>query len=175
MLRLLKKGRSSGFTLIELLIVIAVIGLLAVALLSAINPAEQLKKSRDAARKSDAAELLNAYERFYTTFDEYPWTYGPLGLSMGTPANPVFTSGGNSAALITTSELKGQFTGRSTVVGLELWVSEDSGNNVHVCYEPESMSARNGGLGPLKLRDNTGAPTCGASYPDNSCYVCVPQ
>ena len=62
-----------GFTLIELLIVIAILGILAVAVLSAINPVEQMKKARDAGRKSDAAELLNAHERYFTTFGCYPW------------------------------------------------------------------------------------------------------
>ena len=62
-----------GFTLIELLIVISILGILAVAVLSAINPVEQLKKSRDARRKSDVAELLNAHERYFTTFGCYVW------------------------------------------------------------------------------------------------------
>ena len=62
-----------GFTLIELLIVISILGILAVAVLSAINPVEQLKKARDARRKSDVAELLNAHERYFTTFGCYVW------------------------------------------------------------------------------------------------------
>ena len=62
--------RKKGFTLIEMLIVIAVIGILAIAVLSAINPVEQTRKARDARRRSNAAELLNAAERYYTTYEE---------------------------------------------------------------------------------------------------------
>src|SRR3990170_7776972 len=64
---------SKGFTLIELLIVIAVLGILVVAILSALDPLEQIRKARDAGKKSDAAELLAAYERYFTTYQCFPW------------------------------------------------------------------------------------------------------
>lgn len=56
--------RNTGFTLIELLIVIAVVGLLAGAIIVAINPSEQLARARDAERISAIKQLgqgLNAY------------------------------------------------------------------------------------------------------------------
>lgn len=46
-----------GFTLIELLLVIAIIGILAVALFVAINPAEAQKKARDSKRFADLKVL----------------------------------------------------------------------------------------------------------------------
>lgn len=64
---------KKGFTLIELLVVISVIAVLAVAVLSSINPVEQINKAKDTASKSDAAEILNAVERYYATFGCYPW------------------------------------------------------------------------------------------------------
>ena len=64
---------NKGFTLIELLIVVVIIGILSVAVLSAINPIEQINKATDQGKKSDAAELLNALERYFTTFQAYPW------------------------------------------------------------------------------------------------------
>lgn len=51
---------SSGFTLLELLIVIAIIAILSVILVLVLNPAETLKKSRDAQRISDLATLKTA-------------------------------------------------------------------------------------------------------------------
>ena len=57
------KGRNKGFTLIELLVVITLIGILAVAVLSAINPIEQINKARDAGRRADAAQILKALDR----------------------------------------------------------------------------------------------------------------
>lgn len=58
---------STGFTLIELLIVIAIIGVLAVVVLTAINPGEQLKRARDAGRKSAVNQLGHAMQSYATT------------------------------------------------------------------------------------------------------------
>jgi len=66
----IKKGSSfikRGFTLIELLIVIAIIGVLAVVVLVAINPVEQLAKTRDAGRISSVTQLGHAIEAYYTS------------------------------------------------------------------------------------------------------------
>ncbi len=173
------KQSSKGFTLIEILIVIVLLGILAVAVLSAINPLEQIKKARDSGRKSDAAELLNAYERYYTTFGCYPWDTLCAGTPLAGTVNPGFAVGGNSVALINNNELKAQFATRSTVTGLDLWVSEAVGGLVSVCVEPESKSARNGGLGPLKNITNTATAVCPATYSGGGaaavCYICVPQ
>lgn len=65
--------RQLGFTMIELLVVIAVIGVLAVAVLSSINPIEQINKGRDTRTRSDAAQLINAIDRYYALHEYYPW------------------------------------------------------------------------------------------------------
>lgn len=62
---------SRGFTLLELLIVIAIIAILSVALIIVINPAETLKKSRDAQRISDMSTLKTAIG-IYTTSTTSP-------------------------------------------------------------------------------------------------------
>lgn len=58
---------KSGFTLIELLIVIAILGLLATVVLVAINPLQQLARTRDAGRKSSVAQLGHAMEAYAVT------------------------------------------------------------------------------------------------------------
>ena len=78
MLKFLPKVRSltsrmAGFTMIELLIVITILGILAVAVLSAINPLEQINRGRDTASRSDAEQLLNAVERYAAFQQSYPW------------------------------------------------------------------------------------------------------
>jgi prepilin-type N-terminal cleavage/methylation domain-containing protein len=58
---------KQGFTLIELLIVIAILGLLAVIVLIAINPAQQLARTRDAGRKSAVSQMGHAMEAYGTS------------------------------------------------------------------------------------------------------------
>ena len=57
---------SKSFTLIELLIVIAIIGVLAVTVVMALNPGEAQKKARDAKRKLDLGVIKNAMEQYYS-------------------------------------------------------------------------------------------------------------
>jgi prepilin-type N-terminal cleavage/methylation domain-containing protein len=65
--------KNKGFTLIELLIVMAVLGVLAVVVLVAINPVQQLAKTRDAGRKSGVTQMGHALEAYYTSQGgEYP-------------------------------------------------------------------------------------------------------
>lgn len=62
-----KEQMKEGFTLIELLIVIAILGVLAVVVLVAINPVEQLARTRDAGRISSVTQIGHAVEAYYTT------------------------------------------------------------------------------------------------------------
>ena len=65
--RLLKRG----FTLVELLVVIAIIGVLAVVVLVAINPVQQLARTRDAGRKSAITQIGHALEAYATTHNGF--------------------------------------------------------------------------------------------------------
>ena len=59
--------KDKGFTLIELLIVMAILGVLAVVVLVAINPVQQLARTRDAGRKSGVSQIGRALEAYYTS------------------------------------------------------------------------------------------------------------
>ena len=63
----MKKRKNGGFTLLELLIVIAIIAILSVALVLVLNPAETLKKSRDAQRISDLSTMKTALGLYMTS------------------------------------------------------------------------------------------------------------
>jgi prepilin-type N-terminal cleavage/methylation domain-containing protein len=64
---------KKGFTLIELLIVIAILGVLAVVVLVAINPVQQLARTRDAGRISTVQQLGHAVEAYFVSHDgTYP-------------------------------------------------------------------------------------------------------
>ena len=63
---------KSAFTLIELLVVIAILGILAAAVLVAINPGKRLAQARDAQRKQDINAIANALIGYYTIVGNYP-------------------------------------------------------------------------------------------------------
>lgn len=64
---------KKGFTLIELLIVMAILGVLAVVVLVAINPAEQLARTRDTGRVSAITQIGHAVQAYYTSHNAtYP-------------------------------------------------------------------------------------------------------
>ena len=56
-----------GFTLIELLIVIAILGILAAAVLVAINPGKRTRQAQDAKRKNDIGALATEVQGYYTS------------------------------------------------------------------------------------------------------------
>lgn len=66
------RGRS-GFTLIETLIVISILGVLAVVIVTVLNPLEQISRARDTTNRSDASRLAASVERFYALNGYYPW------------------------------------------------------------------------------------------------------
>lgn len=62
-----ERESEQGFTLLELLIVVGIIAILSVALILVLNPAETLKKSRDAQRISDLSTLKTALGLYVTS------------------------------------------------------------------------------------------------------------
>jgi prepilin-type N-terminal cleavage/methylation domain-containing protein len=60
----MKKFNKKGFTLIELLLVILIIGILAVSVYVALNPAGRLADARNATRSSDVQTILTAIHAY---------------------------------------------------------------------------------------------------------------
>ena len=67
MIKSARKKFLGGFTLIELLIVIAILGILAAAVLVAINPGKRTRQARDAQRKNDVGALATELQGYYTS------------------------------------------------------------------------------------------------------------
>lgn len=85
-----------GFTLIELLIVIAILGILAAAVLVAINPAQQQRKARDSTRKNDIGQIATAVVAYYGSNATYPPSTASLTTSGDLkilPNDPTGTNG----------------------------------------------------------------------------------
>ncbi len=61
------KSQERGFTLIELIITISILAVLVTILVVAINPAEQLARSRDSKRTADLAGLQSAMNLYLAT------------------------------------------------------------------------------------------------------------
>lgn len=149
-----------GFTMIELLIVIAVIGILAVAVLAAINPIEQINRGRDTGSRSDAEQLLSAVDRYYAGKGYYPWTTGASSTNTftgsGTPSMVELTAvdqaiGDDAVEFLNTlstggaSEVKASFTARITDPAynfLSIYNSGVASESTYVCFTPRSASFR---------------------------------
>lgn len=183
-----------GFTMIELLVVIAIIGVLAAAVLAAINPVEQINKGRDTARRSDAAELVNASERFYAVQEEWPWNDD----NSGTYTVPVGQEDPDSAfsaesggdwtwmeVLQDTNEVKANFVQRFID-----WADSDAdavviklpnSGTTFVCFEPKSSQFQKEASERCKaddgsLPDGKSLVLCGAAYgaDPTKAFICVP-
>ncbi len=95
----MKRNKKSGFTLLELLIVIAIIAILSVALVIVLNPAETLKKSRDAQRISDLSTLKTAIG-LYLTSTASPQLDGTTGTANAACKATVTTGSGGTLATV---------------------------------------------------------------------------
>ncbi len=142
---------KKAFTLVELLIVIALIAILSVAVLATINPIEQSNKARDAAQKNDAAEVLAAYERYYTSQNKYPWGQPSVIGDTVFPSNDVnfgVTDGaGGDGELIITSELKSSFAAKTPFTTTPspidmMYVYSDGLDSNYVCFVPKAKANR---------------------------------
>lgn len=176
--------RNLGFTMIELLIVIAVLGILAVAVLAAINPIEQINRGRDTGSRSDAEQLIGAVDRFYTANGYYPWQDTPSDdsdtgwIAVGNTWTD--TSGDDVLAKLSstgTAEIKESFTDRITQSDyntLYVYNTGTQGHSTYVCFLPQSANFlteaenRCGGSLPSDF------PPAGDACADPDYYACLP-
>lgn len=183
----MNKRKINAFTLVELLIVIALIGILAVAVLATINPIEQANKARDAKFKNDAAEVLSAYERYYTGQEDYPWNISGIGatVAFGTEMGIGSTDtlfgvrgvGSSVGVLIATSELKSAFMGKepfeSAPDAVDMLYTYHNGNDsTYVCFVPKANANRTGNVG-ANLKCLTLGSGAGADIADLNEGTCV--
>ncbi len=169
------KNFRKGFTLIELLIVIALLGTLAVGLLAALDPFEQLKKGTDTGTRNTVSELQGAIVRYYSVRNEMPWGTGAI--TTPTDVSSGFSSLGIQS-VIDSGELKSDF---STLAGngqLRKITVLGTSESITVCFKPESKSFRSDVNtkydvnGVDKGTNNT--TLCGNPNSNTfSCYWCV--
>ncbi len=163
--------KQLAFTMIELLIVIAILGILAVAVLSALNPIEQINRGRDTASRSDAEQLLTAIDRYYAMQGYFPWQANPndviainggvagefvhidTTLTRGTGLTcPILyllsdtaAGGANCTSAVGSQELKISYIDKISATNYnELYVyhAADDYASTYVCFAPQSNSFR---------------------------------
>lgn len=170
--------------MIELLIVIAVLGVLAVAVLSAINPIEQINRGRDTGSRSDAEQLLSGTDRYNAVQQLWPWQTTTLSAdAVAWETVDTVTDDDSPAVLILnklsaggTEELKLGFINRVSDPAyndLYMYYNGTPGDSVYVCFLPQSSSFS------TDATNRCGNPLP-ADFPPNACgapegdYSCLP-
>lgn len=147
-----KIERKGGFTLLELLIVISIIAILSIALVFMLNPAETLKKARDAQRISDLKTVKTALGIMLTASST-------PSLDSGLATCFTTTTGVASAQKIAYSSSPTVFTGSTANAGIDAVVSNFTTPNSGVVTAASSgLAGKVDGTGwiPVKLTALTG-------------------
>lgn len=175
-----------GFTLIELLIVIAIIGVLAVGLLVALDPIEQTKKAADSNTLRTATEVRDAINRHYIATTCWPWqtlSSGSCANVSGCTDTTVYVLSASSGcgltiktALTNSGELKSY---SSTLLSILIDTGASSSTQWKVIFQPTSKSVATNSV--LKYTTTACSTLAGAgvdgicSAPGSSCQYCITQ
>jgi len=193
-LKNLKSKFIRGFTMIELLIVIAVLGILAVAVLATINPLEQINRGRDTGSRGDAEQLLSAIDRFNATQAIFPWQADRDDESMDLSTLVEVTdvqdadgclmldklAQGGGTCSSSADEIKAAFANRLRATSYNpLYIEYEAGlgDSIYICFQPQSKAF----LMESVERCSEDVPDdfpdvcagCDEDHPD-SCWICLP-
>ncbi|OGK12027.1 hypothetical protein A2954_00175 [Candidatus Roizmanbacteria bacterium RIFCSPLOWO2_01_FULL_37_12] len=180
---------KKAFTLVELLIVIAILGILGVGLLIALDPLEQTRRASDTTVQQSGIEVKDAINRYFASKLVFPWcdplsaagTCSYEGTSCFDDEAPQgnFGDGGSCAGfvinqLLTTGELKN--TPPSKIAEVLNLYTRSSGTEFTVTFNPVSK-AFDSDLKTLYIDQACTAPaindppSCNTS--GNDCYYCL--
>ena len=176
---------KKAFTLIELLIVIAILAILGLGILIALDPVEQTRRASDSTVQQSAIEIKDAVNRFYAADLYYPWcqSTSPAGSCTylagcvdGTYYNlSAAGCGQNMLNLLTsTGELKSNPP--ANITAALNFIPSSAGMAFAVGFNPSSKSFD----GNLTYLYQTAAPRCTTAgtlatcpVPNNTCDYCI--
>ena len=185
--------------MIELLIVIAVLGVLAVAVLATINPIEQINRGRDTGQRGDAEQLLSAIDRYNATQGIWPWqiVQSDEDAVIWAGVTAIEDNGGTGCLLLDklsqgsvacvsgADEVKSSFPARlrgGTYNPLFMEYGGEAGDSVYVCFQPKSGAFRTEAqrrceevIATSQPADfPVGADCAGCVADPAACYICLP-
>jgi prepilin-type N-terminal cleavage/methylation domain-containing protein len=173
--------RQKGFTLVELLIVIALLGALAIGLIGALDPFEQLKKGTDTGTRDLVNQVQTAVLRYYATTNVFPWDK-TAALSAGFTGTALSDANfaDTLANMITAGELKSNFneiypaTKTKEIIMTYIPSGVAQSATVVACYQPQSKSFL---VDPNTKYSNDGTTTnqaaCKSQGGTDNCWWCV--
>jgi len=164
-----------GFTLVELLIVIALLGALAIGLIGALDPFEQLKKGTDTGTRDLVNQVQTAVLRYYATTNKMPWAIitAFTGEAL-TGANMVE----GVSNMIVAGEMKSNFNeiykgSLNKVFVTFIPGSATSSIEIRACYSPASKSFQVEPNTRFSISGVDLSTACKAMGGANNCYWCV--
>ncbi len=168
------KNLKKGFTLIELLIVIALLGALAVGLLAALDPFEQLKKGTDTGIRNTAAEFQGATVRFYAIKNYMPWCTDATTCTNPATVTLQSLAGTAIASIVTTGELKTDFVELAGGQLSSIWITgTNDPPTVAACYKPTSKSFASNANTKFNQNGTISTTGCPTGNPADNCYYCI--
>jgi len=164
------KQQARGFTLIELIVTVAILAVLITIVVVALNPAEQLQRSRDAKRVADLDAIktaINLYLAQATT---------TINLSGDPTANARCVGGSGSSAFFANTATPNTISGTGlaqvvTSTGQTVATSSISMVSPVYTWMPALLGQTPGGtpLGNLPLDPSTGAGVSTSTYYAYAC------
>jgi prepilin-type N-terminal cleavage/methylation domain-containing protein len=165
--------RKSGFTLIELLIVIALLGILIVGLIAAIDPVEQINKGRDTALEALSRDYIDAQNRYYTNNQYYTWNAAPPAGTVLLTTRGSNVDFGGTGTLNTSGELKTTYgVGANTVANLSKINLTATTSTITLCFAASSRTVHST-IATYSSAAGASDGTCPTATMTVSCYVCL--
>ena len=187
--------KSAGFTLIELLVVIGILGVLAAALIAAINPIEQINKAGDTSVQNVSVAFIQGLQSYVTTHQMLPWdaNSGVTGCANSTINNTLLSGLPPTciSALTGEGDLNSTYTSSPSNILQRIYITQVAAvgslkpNTVSACYLPlskafETESATAYYSNGVPVAGGSGGSNANGSTPTNcqlsnasNCYWCT--